>query len=236
MDTIRDGLWQVRGADFALPGGARLPLYSAIVRLGDGSLLLYAPASFDAATWQQITALGEVGHVVAPNLFHHLFLAAALERCPHAVPYGPAGLAAKRPDLPALRALDGDASPWPAELDTIALRGAPTLDETVLFHRTSGALLCGDLLFNVTTPANFMTRVVLTVMGTSGGRLAQSRAWRFLARDRAALRASLERVLALRVRCVLPCHGPAAEVDPARLAAVLVRAYGGTPPIPRATH
>ena len=81
-----------------------------------------------------------------------------------------------------------------------------------------------------------MTRVVLTVMGTSGGRLAQSRAWRFLARDRVALRAALDRVLALPVQRVLPCHGPVAEVDPANLASVLTRAYGGTPPGPRAAH
>jgi glyoxylase-like metal-dependent hydrolase (beta-lactamase superfamily II) len=233
MDTICDDLWQVRGADFSMPGGGRLPLYSALVRLSDGSLLLYAPASLDETTWQRIGALGEVGHVVAPNLFHHLFLAAALERCPRAVPYGPAGLSTKRPDLPALRPLDGAASAWSSDLDAIALDGAPTLDETVLFHRASGALLCGDLLFNVTAPANLMTRVILTGMGTSGGRLAQSRVWRFIARDRVALRAALDRVLALPVRRVLPCHGPAAEVDPRTLAPLLARAYGGTPVVPR---
>jgi glyoxylase-like metal-dependent hydrolase (beta-lactamase superfamily II) len=217
-----------------MPGGARLPLYSALVRLRDGSLLLYAPASLDEATWQRIAALGEVAHVIAPNLFHHLYLAAALERCPRAVPYGPAGLAAKRPDLPALRALDDAASAWSSDLDAIALRGAPALDETVLFHRASGALLCGDLMFNVTAPANLMTRLILSAMGTGGGRLAQSRVWHFLARDRAALRASLDRVLALPVQRVLPCHGSAAEVDPPMLAPVLARAYGGIPAVPPA--
>lgn len=235
MDAIDDRLWHVRGADFALPGGARLPLYSALVRLADDRLLLYAPASFDDATWQRIGALGEVAHVVAPNLFHHLFVADALARCPRATLHAPRGLAAKRPDLPAPRALDAGPSPWPADLETIPLAGAPALDETVLFHRTSGALLCGDLLFHVTEPANLATRLVLTLMGTSGGRVAQSRAWRFLARDRGALRGSLDRLLALPVRRVLPCHGPACEIAPGALAALLTRAYGGMPPRPATT-
>lgn len=230
MDAIDERLWHVRGADFALPGGARLPLYSGLVRLADGQLLLHAPASFDDATWRRIGALGEIAHVVAPNLFHHLFVADALARCPRASLHGPRSLAAKRPDLPAPRALDAGPSPWPADLDTLTLAGAPALDETVLFHRASGTLLCGDLLFHVTEPANLATRLVLAVMGTGGGRLAQSRAWRFLARDRAALRRSLDRVLALPVRRVLPCHGPACEVVTGALTPLLTRAYGGTPP------
>jgi glyoxylase-like metal-dependent hydrolase (beta-lactamase superfamily II) len=235
MDAIDDGLWHVRGADFALPGGARLPLYSSIVRLVGDGLLLYAPASLDDATWQRIRALGEVAHVVAPNLFHHLFVADALARCPRATLHGPRSLAAKRPDLPAPRALDAGPSAWPADLETIPLAGAPSLDETVLFHRASGALLCGDLLFHVTEPANVATRLLLTLMGTSGGRVAQSRAWRFLARDRRALRRSLDRLLTFPVQRVLPCHGPACEIAPGTLAALVTRAYGGMPPRPVTT-
>ena len=237
MEEITDSLWHVRGADFPLPGGGRLPLYSSLVRLADGALLLHAPASFDDATWRRIAERGEVAHVVAPNLYHHLFVAAALERWPRATLHGPAALAAKRTDLAAtLRPLDGDASPWPGDLDTIALRGAPALDEVVLFHRASGGLLCGDLLFNVTEPANLATRLVLALMGTSGGRPAQSRAWRFLVRDRAAMRTALEQLLALPVKCVLPCHGSSVAIGAQALAPLLARAWGGAPPVPAAVN
>lgn len=236
METIIDGLWHVRGADFPMPFGARLPLHSGLVRLRDGGLLLYAPASFDEPTWQRIAALGEVRHVVAPNLFHSAFLAAALARWPHATLHGPGRLAAKRPELPPLHTLDDGRSPWPGDVDVLPIRGAPAADELVLFHRASGALLCADLLFHVTAPANLATRVVMSLMGAGGGRLAQSRIWRFLVRDRAAVRASLDELLALPVKCVLPCHGPSVGIGAQELAPLLARAYGGPAPVPEAVH
>lgn len=235
-ETIIDGLWHVRGADFPMPFGARLPLHSPVVRLRDGGLLLYAPASFDEAAWQRIAALGNVQHVVAPNLFHSSFVAAALARWPGATLHGPAGLAAKRPDLPPLHALDDGASPWPGDLDVLPILGAPAAGEILLFHRASGALLCADLLFHVTAPANVATRVVMSLMGAGGGRLAQSRIWRFLVRDRAAARASLDELLALPVKCVLPSHGPSLAIGAQELAPLLARAYGGPPPVPEAVH
>ena len=173
---------------------------------------------------------------MAPNLFHHTFLGATLARWPRASVYGPARLAAKRPELTALRALDDGTSPWPADLDVLPLRGASPADEIVLFHRASGALLCGDLLFHVTEPANLMTRLVLALMGTGGGRLAQSRMWRFIVRDRAAVRASLDQLLALPLQCVLPSHGPSIATCAESLAPLLARAYGGIPPAPAPVH
>jgi hypothetical protein len=86
------------------------------------------------------------------------------------------------------------------------LAGAPGLNETVFLHRPSRSLLVSDLLFNVQEPANFVTGLVLRVMGTHG-RLAMSRAWRRYTRDRQALKASLEKMLAWDFTRILPAHG-----------------------------
>jgi glyoxylase-like metal-dependent hydrolase (beta-lactamase superfamily II) len=220
MDAIGEDIWYVRGADFPLPGGARMPLGSSLVRLADRSLLIYAPIAFDAASAAAIDAAGAVSRIVAPNLLHHRFVADALARWPQAAFHAPARLAAKRPDLPAPRPLEGD-----DVLDLAHLAGAPAVDETVLFHRPSRTLLCGDLLFNLGTPANLSSRLLFTLMGVTGG-LKQSRAWRFFRRDRAALRAALDRVLAWPVAQVAPCHGNPVAVTAAELAAVMRRAYG----------
>ncbi|HLL21236.1 MAG TPA: hypothetical protein VK427_03845, partial [Kofleriaceae bacterium] len=101
------------------------------------------------------------------------------------------------------------------------IEGAPRIGETVLFHRPSGTLVCADFLFNVTEPANTITKVVLAAMGTGGRRLAQSRAWKLLRKDKAALRTSIERVLAWPIQRVAMCHGHPVEVDAAGIAAVL---------------
>jgi glyoxylase-like metal-dependent hydrolase (beta-lactamase superfamily II) len=221
MEAIGDGIWYVRGPDFRLPGGARMPLGSTVARLADRTLLIYAPIAFDAAGAAAIDATGAVAHVVAPNLLHHLFVADALQRWPRAAFHAPPALADKRPDLPPARPLDvGD----PA-LDAVHLAGAPTVDETVLFHRPSRTLLCGDLVFHLGRAANLRSRLLFGLMGVGGG-LAQSRAWRFFRRDRAALRTALDQVLAWPIAQVAPCHGDPTPVTADELRAVMRRAYG----------
>jgi hypothetical protein len=226
MDAIGDDIWYVRGADFPLPGGARMPLGSTVVRLPDRTLLIYAPLAFDAANAAAIDAAGEVAHLVAPNLLHHLFLADALARWPRATLYAPPGLATKRPDLPTSRVIDAHDPIFENILDAVHLDGAPVVDETVLFHRPSGTLICGDLVFHLTAHANLRSRLLFGLMGVGGGRLAQSRAWRFFRKDRAALRAALERVCAWPIAQVAPCHGEPVAVTAAELHVLMRRAYG----------
>ncbi len=225
MDSLGDDIWYVRGPDFPLPGGARMPLGSTLVRLPDRSLLIYAPIGFDAASAAAIDAAGSVAHVVAPNLLHHLFLADALARWPRATLYAPPGLAAKRPDLPPARAVDGRDPAWRDALDVVHIGGAPAVDETVLFHRPSRTLLCGDLVFHLARPANLRSRLVFSLMGVGGG-LAQSRAWRFFRKDRTAVRAALDTILAWPIAQVAPCHGDPMAVTADALRGVMGRAYG----------
>ena len=98
-------------------------------------------------------------------------------------------------------------------LDQQLVAGAPKLNEVAFFHRSTGTLLVSDLLFNVTHPANFMTGLVLSMAGTKG-RLAMSRAWRGYTKDKRALKASLEKILAWPFTRILPAHGEVFE-DPA---------------------
>jgi glyoxylase-like metal-dependent hydrolase (beta-lactamase superfamily II) len=120
-----------------------------------------------------------------------------------------------------------DAKQIDGSLESVLIAGAPKLNETVLFHRPSGVLMCADLLFNVTTHATFMSKVILSMTGTGGRQLAQSRMWKLGVTDRAAARASIDRLLAWPVKLVAPCHGEAVAVDRATLAATMVRIYGG---------
>lgn len=225
MQALGDDIWYVRGADFPLPGGARMPLGSTVVRLPNRSLLIYAPIAFAAASAAAIDAAGEVAHVMAPNRLHHLFVADALARWKRAAFHAPTSLAAKRPDLPAARPLDASDAALGGALDVVHIAGAPAVDETVLFHRPSRTLICADLVFHLTRPASLSSRILFAVMGVGGG-LAQSRAWRFFRKDRAAVRAALDRVLAWPIAQVAPCHGEPMAVTAADLAGVMRRAYG----------
>jgi hypothetical protein len=218
MQTIGPDLWHVQGPDVGLPGGARLPVYATVARLADRTLAIYSPCKLDEGMAAAIEREGEVAHVIAPNLLHHLYAGEALARWPRATLHAPPGLAAKRPDLPPARSLHDAAPPWQSTFDTLAIAGAPKVEETVLLHRASGTLVCADFVFNVTAPANLMTKLVLATTGTGGRELRQSRAWKLFAKDKAATRAAVAQLLAWPIRQVAPVHGPATEIDGAALA------------------
>ncbi len=191
----------------------RMPLCATLVRLADGGLWVHSPTPLGPELATAVEALGPVRDLIAPNRFHHLSIGAWSQRFPAARIWGAPGLAEKRRDLSLTGVLgDGAAPPWSGEIAALALAGAPSMNEVVFFHGASRTLVCTDLLFNVRKPASAMTGFVLSLMGTKG-RFAMSRLWRRYARDRAALKASVERMLSWDFARVIPAHGEVYESD-----------------------
>lgn len=251
MQPIGTDIWHVAGRPLHMPGGVMFPVASTVVQLPDRSLAIYSPIDFDDATAAALDALGEVAHLIAPSRLHHLFVAAAIHRWPRAEVHAAPGVRDKQPAVRVDHSLepgpedkllrDGElgheggagrseagprARAWQEVLEIERIAGVPSIDEHVAFHRPSGTLICCDLMFHITRPANVRTRLVLALMGVGGGRLAQSRAWRFARRDRAAARAAVERVLAWPIAQIAPCHGDPCPIDAAALAPRLARLTG----------
>jgi hypothetical protein len=243
MQPIGTDIWHVQGRSLRMPGGVAMPVASTVVRLPDRSLVIYSPIDFDDATAAEVDALGDVAHLIAPSRLHHLFAGAAARRWPRAQVHAAGGVRAKQPELridhdlgtratgagndaglgSAMHAPAAAVAAWSGTLELLHIAGAPSIDEYVAFHRPSGTLICSDLLFHITRPANLRSRLVLALMGVGGGRLAQSRVWRFARRDRDAARASIERVLSWPIAQVAPCHGEPCPIDVAALAPRLTR-------------
>lgn len=228
LKPLAPDLWRIDAAPLRLPGRLRLPVASTVIRLPDRTLLVYSPVRVDDVTAAALAAEGEVAHIVAPNLLHHLYVGPLAERFPRAIIHAAPGLAAKRPDLRIARELGTPDPAWGDAVDAVLIDGAPRINEAVLFHRPSGTLVCADLLFNVTRPENLATRMILAATGAGGRKLAQSRMWTLAVRNRDAARASLDRILAWPIERVAPVHGEVAEIDAAGLAPLLSRAYRGT--------
>jgi len=190
------------------PAGVELPIRMVVARLPDGALVLVSPIPMDDALAAEVAALGPVRYLVGPNLLHHLSLGPARERFPDATLLGAPGLAAKRTDL----AFDGEIAdaPWGNALSAHLVAGAPRINEVVLHHAASSTLIATDLLFNIRTPANRRTAVVLAIAGTRG-RLAKSREWMFLVKDRAAFKQSVARIAALPFDRIAMAHGDLVE-------------------------
>lgn len=221
MRSVDRNLWVV-DADHWMPGGVWFPVRMVVVRLPDGGLWLHSPVPVDDALAEVLEALGPVRVLVAPNLLHHAYLAAACARWPDAEVWGPPGLTARRPHLRVDRVHGRDRPAWADAVEPFAIEGVPAVQETVFVHHATGTLVCTDLVFHIHAAPTWKTRLLLRIVGV-WGRLRMSRTWWFLTQDRRALSASLDRVLAQDLRRILPAHG---EVVDDRVPARLREALG----------
>jgi Domain of unknown function (DUF4336) len=214
---IADGIFCAE-SEMKMPGGVRMNTRMTVVRLANGELMVHSPIRLDDVLAKEIDALGNVGHIVAPNRFHHLFFGPCAERYPKARTYGPSGLAEK---VPALRIDEvlGDAAPsaWSGELEQLVVQGAPKMTEVVIYHRPTKTLIVSDLFFNIVHPANLMTKVLLTFTGARG-KLAKSRVWALIKEDGAAFDASVRKVLAWDFDKLIMAHGDVVEKNAAEKA------------------
>jgi len=190
-----------------LPGRFHFPARMTVLALEGGKLALISPIPIDEALASRLRALGEVSFLIAPNLLHHLYLGPASERYPHARVLAPRRLSAKRSDLRIDGALEDGLPPELAKaVEAVKLDGTPALDEFIFHHRATHSLIVTDLVFNITRPQGLMAHVVLFAVGCYG-RLGQSRAVRFMVKDRAAASASAQRILDFRFDTLVVAHG-----------------------------
>ena len=184
-------------------GGLALGTRTTVVRRADGGVIVLSPGPLADADAAAIAALGPVLAVVAPNLMHHRFLAAACARFADARLYAPAALAKKQPALPIAGAPAAVAC---ETLHAIDVGGMPGLQETLFVHTSSRTLIATDLVFNLRAPAPWLTRLF---MGLNGGfdRFGPTRICRRLCKDRAAVRTAVDRALAEPFDRVVVAHG-----------------------------
>ncbi len=210
MRQLGEDIWTLT-LPLRLPGiGVNLGTRTTLVRLGDGGLWVHSPGPLDAAARAAIDALGPVRCLVAPNRFHHLYLADAAAHWPGARVFLARGLAGRH-GVPVGAEL-GD-EPDPAWSDTIAqvrVAGVPRLEEVVFVHRPSGTAILADLCFGSGQAPDLRSRLFLRLAGAHD-RFGPSRMMRRMVRDPAALRASLDRVLACGVDRIVLAHGDCVE-------------------------
>jgi hypothetical protein len=181
----------------------------AIVRLRSGELLVHSPAELTRELRGALEGVGTVRFVVpASNLHGHLFMQQYRDAYPDAELFAAPGLHRRRKDLEFAGELgDTPDSRWGEDLDQALFRGHHQFIEVVFLHRANRTLLLGDLCWNVTAEmspgarlwAGWRTRVTPTP------------AFKVGIRDRAAARASLERILEWDFDRILVGHGEIVE-------------------------
>ncbi|MFZ5890565.1 MAG: DUF4336 domain-containing protein [Myxococcota bacterium] len=215
---ITTDLWEAEHHRYE--GGMHHRMRMTVVRRASGGLWLHSPVPIDDELADTLAKLGRVEDIVAPNRFHYRFARDAKARYGGARLWAAPGLAEKRPEI----AFDdqlSEGAPWKEELPAVSIGGAPAWSEYVFLHAASGSLICTDLLFNVGDEPHAATRVLYWALGVSA-KFGTNRVWRWLAKDRLALRESLDRVLSWRIERVVMAHGDVVNLrGPDELASAL---------------
>ena len=131
--------------DFGIMFSTRM----VVVRLSDGSLLVDSPVSVPFDMLKRITELGPVRYLVAATPRHvwrlegwHTLFPEAQLWAPRSTPF-----TLKKRQLLFTGTL-GDAPPqgWTDDLDQLAFKGNPLIEEVIFFHRQSGTVILDDLI------------------------------------------------------------------------------------------
>lgn len=210
MQEIVEGVWTDRAPVSIV--GMKLSSTMTVLRLSGDALLVYSPVPL-ASRRAAVEALGTVTHLYAPSLFHHLWVEEWANAYPDARVHVADGIEKKQPTL---RVDKRHGKPEPAfdgVIDEITIDGF-RLGESVLFHRASGTLLVADLVHNIGRPPGLWTKIYAGMAGFYG-KVALSgmlRASGFS--DKAAARASIDRILELPIERIIVGHGDPIDDQP----------------------
>lgn len=181
-----------------------------VVRLADGGLFVHSPVALDAKTREAVDALGHVKALVAPSLFHHLFIGEWARAYPNASLSACPGLEKKRKDMSWSAILsDEPEAQWKGELEQVAFTACTMENEIIFFHRKSKTIISCDFIFNLSTHPSRLTRVVARLLGQRepGATVLE----RMMIRNRVAAREQIDRVVAWGAERIVLAHGDIIE-------------------------
>lgn len=213
LKPFAQDIWIADGTVVSV-AGFRYPTRCAVIRLPQNALLIWSPIALTERLKANIDVLGTVTHLIAPNSFHHLFLAQWQETYPDAQLFGTPALLRKRPDLRFAGHFGDVPDPgWAAALDQIVIPHKLST-EVVFFHHASGTVIFTDLIQQF--PKNWhsgwrslVARLDLMVGETP----AVPRKFRLGFGNRRVARHRINKVLDWPIERVLLAHGQPVETN-----------------------
>lgn len=184
------------------------PTRMIVIRLSNGALFIWSPIALSPELRTAVDELGPVGHIVAPNTLHHLFIEEWHRAYPavtlHAVPE-------LRAKFPALRwgsdLSDTPDAEWSSDIDQVVMRGNRITTEVVFFHRRSRTAIFTDLIqqFDAGWFKGWRGVVAKLDLMTSP-RPTVPRKYRIAFRDRSTARKTLQQIMAWPTEAILAAH------------------------------
>lgn len=201
---------------FGLNVGSRM----TVIQLKNGELVIISPIDIDEVLVEQLNAIGQVGYIISPNLYHYLFA----DRCKlmygSAQFWAPSGLESKRPELEIDRVMREPQGTILDEIDylffdgfrTFGLTGASPLNEYVFFHRQSQTLILTDTAFHFDETFPSITRLIVQTLG-SYNKLSPTWLDKLATQATEKVKVSVQRVLEWDFKRAIVAHGSIVETD-----------------------
>lgn len=209
---VAENLWVVDALHRV--AGLTLPVRMTVVRLSSGELWLHSPTAFNEALWQELTALGPVRHLVAPNIAHWSHLAAWQAAAPEATTWAAPGLRRRRAVRRSKLRLDHDLGPqaprsWADEIEPFVFAGAFAVTEVAFVHRPTRTAILTDLVQSF--EPNRVGRLARPLLRLAGSLAPDSRAPLHLRlvmnANRPAVAGAARRLVAAEPERVIFAHG-----------------------------
>ncbi|MEO1428111.1 MAG: DUF4336 domain-containing protein [Cyanobacteria bacterium J06633_8] len=189
-----------------------------VIHLKNGEILVISPIKVDEVTINQINDIGEVSQIIAPNLYHHLFISDFQSIYPNAKIFAAPGLESKRPDIKIDKVLNQGKLGKEDEIEyflfegfkILDLKGVFCLNEVVLFHRESKTLILTDTAFHFDDSFPLITQLIMRVMG-GYKKLEPSILEKLAIREKQKVKESIQKVLKWEFERVIVAHGSIVE-------------------------
>lgn len=209
LNSIGDNIWELSNP-LKLAGLFELGHRMTVIRHSSGQLILHSPVRYRESLAAELVQLGPVSTIVAPSLFHDLYLTEWLEAYPDAQFLAPEGFSGPGRDHDVL------SGSWPAEyaaeLQVTKIEGMPSIEEVAFGHQSSGSLIVADFVFNLGRECSLATKAMLKMSGVYRV-VGPSRLYRSFVVDRAAMRRSVDAILEWTFDRIVVGHGDIVDAD-----------------------
>lgn len=201
---------------FGLSVGTRM----TVIRLTNQELVVISPIQVDSMILTQLSKLGDVRHIIAPNLYHYMFAAGLKDSYPDSTFWAVPGLNIKNPDLPIDKIISDSAVQFWDGLEFLFFEGFRVLDlngfspinECIFFHLASRTLVLTDTAFHFDESFPLLTQFATRVFGGYKC-LSPSVLEKIASTDKEKVKKSAEQVLHWDFRRVIMAHGTVIEEE-----------------------
>jgi hypothetical protein len=189
-----------------------------VIRLANRELAVISPIQASDDLMSQLSQLGIVKHIIAPNLYHYLFAANFKSLYPQATFWAASGLEVKKPELSIDQIIKSDADRLWNGIEfiffdgfrTLGFSGFDSLNECVFFHSASHTLILTDTAFHFDESFPVLTQFATRVLG-GYKRLSPLVLEQIATIDKEGVRKSVEQVLNWNFERVIMAHGSIVE-------------------------